>query len=383
MANSKINRNIVPENFNLGLAIFDSVPVIFFSLAAILLGLAMDSLVFIFGGIISAISGLIKVIWKLIVVLKKKNIWWMFLQMRIAMPIGFVLMIIGAIVVSKTSNFADIIYFSKTFPVSFCFVIGAVGIVLMIIAAKELNSANVRDNWIEQTINSVAQFSIFLGVCFLSISVGYYKADTTALNALKTDPFVLVQENDNQYTFSPISGTSTKGLIFYPGGKVEYKAYAPLMKQIASKGITCYLVEMPLNYAWLGTNKADSIINSNKNITSWYIAGHSLGGAIAGTYAEKNKNKLDGVILLGAYTTSSLTDLSVLSIYGSEDKVLSKEKYDKYKSNLTDSCVEVVIPGGNHSYFGSYGEQEGDGKATITPIEQWTATTNSITTFIK
>jgi hypothetical protein len=75
------------------------------------------------------------------------------------------------------------------------------------------------------------------------------------------------------------------------------------------------------------------------------------------SYAAKHRDDFSGFILLAAYSTVDLSDsgLSMLSIYGSMDGVLDREKYEKYLSNLPDEAKEVVIEGGCHSYFGSYG----------------------------
>ena len=40
------------------------------------------------------------------------------------------------------------------------------------------------------------------------------------------------------------------------------------------------------------------------------------------------------------------------------------------KSNLGLDYIEYIIDGGNHAYFGNYGEQKGDGKATINNQQQ-------------
>ncbi|MCF0238629.1 MAG: hypothetical protein HUK24_08520 [Sphaerochaetaceae bacterium] len=42
---------------------------------------------------------------------------------------------------------------------------------------------------------------------------------------------------------------------------------------------------------------------------------------------------------------------------------------------------EFVIEGGNHSGFGSYGHQKGDGISTITKEEQWEITVKQIVEF--
>ena len=39
---------------------------------------------------------------------------------------------------------------------------------------------------------------------------------------------------------------------------------------------------------------------------------------------------------------------------------------DYYRANLPESTIEVVIDGGNHAQFGSYGTQKGDGEAAVT-----------------
>ena len=71
-----------------------------------------------------------------------------------------------------------------------------------------------------------------------------------------------------------------------------------------------------------------------------------------------------------------------MSIYGDQDQVLNREKYAEYRGNLPGKAVEVVIPGGNHAQFGDYGQQKGDGVATITTQEQLDATVQAILTVL-
>ncbi|MBP3329287.1 MAG: hypothetical protein J6L89_00480 [Clostridia bacterium] len=170
------------------------------------------------------------------------------------------------------------------------------------------------------------------------------------------------------------------GLIFYPGGKVEYTAYEPLMKACADRGIMCVLLEMPFHLAVFDVNAADGIQQKFPEIEKWYIGGHSLGGSMASSYLSKNIDSYEGLILLGSYSTADLseTDLDVLSVYGSEDKVLNREKYEENRINLPEDFTEFVIDGGCHAYFGIYGEQAGDGKAAITAPEQIVITAEKI-----
>ena len=176
-------------------------------------------------------------------------------------------------------------------------------------------------------------------------------------------------------------------LIFYPGAKVQDIAYAPLLKELAANGVDCYLVHMPGNLAIFGVNRAEEILEKygeNSSYEHWYLAGHSLGGAMAASFAAEHSGELDGLIFLGAYSTKDLsgTDLRVLSLYGSEDRVLNREKLAESHTLMPADFTEYVIEGGSHAGYGDYGTQKGDGIATISPEEQRDIATEQIMTFL-
>jgi dienelactone hydrolase len=219
---------------------------------------------------------------------------------------------------------------------------------------------------------------------FLFYAADYYHANAESFAALMPSEAVSVTITENIISFQP-KDPSDIGLIFYPGGKVEYSAYSPLLKALASNGINCFLVHMPINLAVLDIDKARDVISAHSEISTWYIGGHSLGGAMASKYASENSATLKGILLLGAYASSDLSDtsLNLLSIYGSEDNVLNKTKVENTKSNNPLNSVYYEIEGGNHSYFGNYGEQKGDGTANITPKEQQDIAIKEICDFIE
>ena len=232
---------------------------------------------------------------------------------------------------------------------------------------------------------------ISLSVIFaLSFACGiyfadYYKADIETINQFvsaseKSTKIIL---KDNTMFFQPVENAKAV-FIFYPGGKVEYKAYEPLLKRLSDKGIACFLVKMPFNLAVFNINAAEKVINQFPEIEDWYIGGHSLGGAMAASFLEKNQDDIRGLILLAAYSTTDFsdTDIEILSIFGSEDKVLNLEKYAEYKPNFSKNTREFVIEGGNHAGFGFYGNQEGDGTATISALEQIEKTAELIAEFV-
>ncbi|MEE3343386.1 MAG: alpha/beta hydrolase [Bacilli bacterium] len=209
---------------------------------------------------------------------------------------------------------------------------------------------------------------LLLASIFYSYINNYYKADTNIKEYLKSSNNVKVSKNNNYYYFDGKS--EDKAIIFYPGGKVEYTAYAPILHKLSENGIDCFLIKMPFNLAILNKNAADSIIKKYK-YKYWYLAGHSLGGVAASTYTHDNKDKVSGLILLASYPNKTIDNKTkLLSIYGTNDGVLDLEKYKQSKKYWSKKNKEFIIYGANHSGFGNYGHQSGDKKALITNEQQ-------------
>lgn len=209
------------------------------------------------------------------------------------------------------------------------------------------------------------------------IYVGDYYRASDRESALAGTDSVSVSETDFGYFFD--GPGEDAAVIFYPGAKVEDLAYAELLKDIAAGGADCFLVHMPFNLAFFGINKAGDVIGAY-DYERWFLAGHSLGGAMAAEYSAKNGEKLDGLIFLAAYSAADISelDLKTLSIYGSEDKVVSTEKLEAGRELVPSGYEELVIEGGNHALFGNYGEQRGDGEAKISAEEQREITAEKI-----
>lgn len=193
---------------------------------------------------------------------------------------------------------------------------------------------------------------------------------------LTKDSVLVTEMPDGLYLDGPGDETA---LIFYPGAKVEYTAYLPLLSELADQGIDCFLVKMPCNLAIFGQNKAKKIMDSYE-YDHWYLSGHSLGGAMAASYASGHLESLNGLVLLAAYPTKSLKSdsFSVLSLYGSEDGVLNMEKVEEGNSYMPTDYAEICIESGNHAQFGNYGEQKGDHAAKISREEQQAQTVEAI-----
>lgn len=221
-----------------------------------------------------------------------------------------------------------------------------------------------------------------IGIIFLVIVIGlvisffwYVQDYYSALEGIEESVYSnsSIIKDGNMFIFTPNGKDQEIGFIFYPGGKVDELAYAPLLQQLANEGITCVLFEMPFNLAVFDSDAAKKALEELPEIKTWYIGGHSLGGAMAADYASKIEDELKGVILLAAYPTKPL-NLPLLTLVGENDEVISRSKLEG---------LEVIeIEGGNHAYFGSYGEQKGDGVADITPQNQQDQTVQLILEFI-
>ena len=93
------------------------------------------------------------------------------------------------------------------------------------------------------TIGIVAVLFVVIAAGFLYIA-DYYPAQSEALEVIKNPGAgVEVTRLEGQIVFVPEHATA--GFVFYPGGKVAYEAYAPLMNECAERGILCVLIEMP------------------------------------------------------------------------------------------------------------------------------------------
>ncbi|KAJ1567947.1 hypothetical protein HK096_008073 [Nowakowskiella sp. JEL0078] len=264
---------------------------------------------------------------------------------------------------------------------------------------------------------------------YTCIGVGY--AMPEALAMLKSDSVVQVDTSINGWSiFYPTSSNSmtnssnlTIGIIFYPGGKVDSRAYAPFCNNVVTQMITqkqqrvlCVIIPMPLNLAIFNINAAKSVQdyfspggiavsakypgltdyqNKTMGISKWIIGGHSLGGAMACSYiggtegtdsigkigstSVDSAGKIFGLLLLGSACSNDISTWSgnVTACLGSNDGLESPQVFLSQVKNVPSNIVVINITGGNHGQFGYYGDQPGDNKATISRQLQDAKVTNA------
>jgi hypothetical protein len=157
----------------------------------------------------------------------------------------------------------------------------------------------------------------------------------------------------------------------------------------ANPDIAIVSVKVPSNLAILGQRKIKGIKAEFPSVNHWVIGGHSLGGVVSTATIKDDNEAFDGLILLASWAASSY-DLSdwdgrVLSLYASNDSLATVTEIEENKKFLptsveidSDYTMDLSYPqtvyweivGGNHSGFGCYGFQDGDGDSTIDISEQ-------------
>lgn len=152
------------EDFSIGMALFDAVPVILFSIAVFMIAVHFRNVIFIAGSLFCICGGLGKVIWKIIIAASGKDIVPLNRQMRVVMPIGFLGMILGAVTGMSRQSWTALGSKIVSFPAVIFFAVTLIGMSMMGVFAKKLDSTKVRSNWIEQITNAVAQACFLAGV---------------------------------------------------------------------------------------------------------------------------------------------------------------------------------------------------------------------------
>ena len=183
---------------------------------------------------------------------------------------------------------------------------------------------------------------------------------------------LIVTEMNTTITMTPDGGPApTKGLVFYPGARVDARAYQDVLAPAVSAGYRVVILKEPLGLNLLDANQARSAMADNPDITTWAVGGHSLGGVAASSFAQGNTD-VSGLVLYASYPLDSLRGrqgLGVLSVSGTEDGLSTPAKIDASGDLLPADAEFTAVQGGVHAFFGDYGAQPGDGEPGISRDE--------------
>lgn len=206
-----------------------------------------------------------------------------------------------------------------------------------------------------------------------------------ALDALRATDTVIVNETPGYLSFQPTQTEASIGLIFYPGARVDYRAYAPVMRTLAEQGYLVVVVPVRLNMALFDVEAASSVPQAFPQIETWAVGGHSLGGVAAAMFAREQA-WVSGLVLWAAAPVDEsprANALQVLTISASLDRLFPPENVEAVNRFYPQDSRFLVIAGGNHAQFGDYGSQPGDLPATISPEEQWTQIARATADFLQ
>jgi dienelactone hydrolase len=176
-----------------------------------------------------------------------------------------------------------------------------------------------------------------------------------------------VTETNSTITMSPEGAPASKGLVFYPGARVDARAYQDILAPAVDAGNLVVILKEPLGLSLLDGNQARGAMADNPGITTWAVGGHSLGGVAASSFALNN-NDISGLVLYASYPLDSLNARpgpSVLSVSGTRDGLTTPVKIDASRELLPADTEFAVVQGGVHAFFGDYGAQPGDGEPGI------------------
>lgn len=227
-----------------------------------------------------------------------------------------------------------------------------------------------------------ATLGILAFVLFTTWSLIAYRASAAAQAALISDDQVTVTREDGTWIFSPSTGRdrSRARLLFFPGALVNPVAYAPLARAVASAGYEATILELPRRGAFGGADdpemfaRARALIRPGRDSIPWVVAGHSRGAVVTTKLAAERPAGLAGLVFIGSshprdVSLAALT-IPVTKIVGTRDGLASPDEVRANSHNLPASTRWVWVEGGNHSQFGWYGFQPGDGRARVSADRQ-------------
>jgi len=213
-----------------------------------------------------------------------------------------------------------------------------------------------------------------VGVAAIALSSYFQPMPVAADQALlQTSPAVRVERSGPALAFLPAGPASRVGIAFYPGARVPPAAYAYLGRACAEAGYVAVFPAFPLNFAVFDPRAAAKAEEAYPGVERWVVGGHSLGGAMACSYAADHR--VAGLFLLAAYpggrTDLSAVSLPAVSVSASGDGLAAPREIARSRGRMPAGARYVEINGGNHAQFGEYGPQKGDGPAEIAgPVQR-------------
>jgi hypothetical protein len=248
---------------------------------------------------------------------------------------------------------------------------GLIGVVLLVRdRSDDLRKGPVRP-WLTVVGRVVAVLATVVVLGAL-IWLRPFGATPAAVSAMSGSGDVRVTDAPAHIVIEPTSGTPTRGLVFQPGARVDPRAYVPMLSEVSRQGVIVFVVKPPFGIGFLAMTAPHAFIDRHPEVTSWTLAGHSLGGVVAATFAHDHPGLVRGLALWASYPVDSLadrSDLAVASVSGTRDGFTTPADIEASRPLLPGDTAYTPVEGAVHAYFGDYGEQPGDGTPTVSRPE--------------
>jgi hypothetical protein len=197
-------------------------------------------------------------------------------------------------------------------------------------------------------------------------------AEPGPVAAVLEDETLEVTRADGVLTLRPDDGDDDEAVVFLPGAGVPPEAYLPTWAPVVTEtGVTVHIPDVPLRFAILARGAADDVRARFPATPTWWLGGHSLGGATASFVAAgAEPGQWRGVVFWASYPADGASladrdDLTVVSVAGAEDGLSTPADVEDRRGLLPPGAQVTVVDGVVHAQFGAYGPQRGDGTPTV------------------
>jgi pimeloyl-ACP methyl ester carboxylesterase len=203
----------------------------------------------------------------------------------------------------------------------------------------------------------IALLVLMVGSVWVLGLMRHADAAPEALTALKPGDDVMVEEG-RYIVLRPRRNAEKMGVIFYPGAYADARGYATTLRPVALAGYRVVIVPMPLEFAMFGLNRALAVQAAFADIHRWVLIGHSLGGAMAATFASIHPDALAGLVLWDSYPTSAASLANyprpVWHVHRATPDGKPPAAFAERRNLFPANSQWLPIPGGIHMYFGSF-----------------------------
>lgn len=192
-----------------------------------------------------------------------------------------------------------------------------------------------------------------------------FMADRDATLEVFRDDRVTLEVISGSLVLSPTGEATTAGVLYVPGARVDPYSYLHPLVDVAASGVTVVIMDPLFNMALLDQRNLDELVAAAPSIETWTLAGHSLGGVRACMLADDPR--VTGLVLFASYCANDISHLGipVLQVLASDDGLIDISAVNEARGLLPASATATTIEGANHASFGTYGDQPGDGLATL------------------